>query len=77
MVNDMSKARQAFKKQKREEAAEERERLKDQIPVVDPNDPKVLDKLNFHDLVLDKDASDTAEKGWFVKFFAPWCGHCK
>ena len=40
--------------------------------------PFELNEQNFYELVVDK-ATDTvsSEKPWFIKFFAPWCGHCK
>jgi thiol:disulfide interchange protein len=33
---------------------------------------EILDNTNF-DRVLDAHK----EKPWFVKLYAPWCGHCK
>ena len=43
-----------------------------------PVEPTVLDGTNFYDLVVDKENNIVkSEKGWFVKFYAPWCGHCK
>ena len=40
--------------------------------------PTVLTSSNFSELVYDgaKSASQDG-KGWFVEFYAPWCGHCK
>ena len=32
-----------------------------------------LNNENFDESI----ASYPNENGWFVKFFAPWCGHCK
>ena len=40
--------------------------------------PVMLDVNNFYDLVMDKESNTVkGEKAWFVKFFAPWCGHCQ
>ena len=38
--------------------------------------PFDLTKKNFSSLVYDGKQS-TSQDGWFVKFYAPWCGHCK
>ena len=38
---------------------------------------KVLNQQSFDDQVLDPATNRLKNGVWFVKFFAPWCGHCK
>ena len=39
-------------------------------------DPVTLNAENFKDLVWNGEKTVDGN-GWFVKFYAPWCGHCK
>lgn len=43
-----------------------------------PREPTILDGSNWNELVIDKETNNVkGDKGWFIKFYAPWCGHCK
>ena len=41
-------------------------------------EPPLLTVNSFDELVLDRETNTVkGDKAWFIKFFAPWCGHCK
>jgi len=44
-------------------------------PFVAAGSPIVLDETNFEHLTQASTGATTGD--WFIKFYAPWCGHCK
>ena len=36
-----------------------------------------LTESNWDEVILDNKHDRDQEIDWFVKFYAPWCGHCK
>ena len=43
------------------------------IYIASGGDVVILNDANFESTVL----KNTGGDGWFVDFYAPWCGHCK
>ena len=70
--NDALKAKAKVKEEKpKEKKAPE--------PVPESDDPPtILTAGNWNELVLNAETKNVStDNGWFVKFYAPWCGHCK
>ena len=37
-----------------------------------------LTQESFHSTVVHRDTNQViGDQPWFIKFYAPWCGHCK
>lgn len=47
------------------------------LEIIEPG-PFMLDSTNFNTLVVDPQTGKLiTRQPWFIKFYAPWCGHCK
>ena len=45
--------------------------------VVAQSQPTVITQFNFDELVISEDKEFLSDKGWFIKFYAPWCKKCQ